>query len=1050
MKHFKLKFSRFDGDTVVVGEAVARIGIDDTGMSATANRVVATFDLVGKSAEKNAVANEQFAKSVSSVKTSLKTVKADAVRSFNTSLGGLREQLGSKQVSPKTKAKISGFLGKTRTSGYDNLKISQSNFLSKQDTNKVMTMNTQAQGLLSTAQADQAKYYNSIQKEGLKILEERAKLELQLSKSQSSNAFVDTGSVEKQSSALDKLRNSLTSVNTASEGAKNKFKGFINELKSVAVTWRILSGFFRGIINTFANLYDSAASYEEALNLYRTSFGEYAEAADKWAERISSALYLDPKDVMQYAGAFYNLTSGLGVSSKAAYLMSTNLTQLSYDMSSFLNIDVESAQAKIQSAMTGQSRAVASAGVAMQQATLQELAYSLGIQKNVADMTQAEKTYLRYIQLMRSTANMQMDLGKTIISPENALRVVKAQFVQLSRAIGQVFIPIVMAAIPYIMLLTQALQRLATWLGKKLGYEIAPIDYSNFKTASTYMDGLGDAADTTAGKVGKVGKAVDNISRSLASFDELNVVESESSSASPGSAGGVGGGGIGGGGISDLEPFLEGYDMLGKLTADFDKQLDTARENIKKILPIVEAIGGALLAWKISKKFIEDYLKVKDFMDNSKPLFEVISSPAAQTVGIVAGLIANVVANFKSVNDETDRFKEAWENNDLAEYFKIDSLDELIDKVRTFTFILQGGLPAALAIAGAKMGWFEGLIKKVKEGFGTAKEFIIKQLNNIKDKLVEIYEKNVAPIVEDIKKLWDEKLKPVFDKLKGAFDMTMDLIDKVVIKSGLLSSSFEIAFNIIKTILTPFRDTFREVFDFVRGKIDDFLDKIESITGIFKGVVDIIKGIKDGDWTKVWNGIKDVVVNAFNLITSPIRTVAKTVIKIAERMVNAVIDGVNGVIKAIKKIKIDVPDWVPKIGGNTYSLAGSINELSNVSWDTSAIDRLKTGIDFVPNDYYGPVFLDYGERVLTQAENRQYMKDNTAYLNNLSNSSATANNKQLANEIANAIVDSMRLAEESRQPDITQVYIGNEKVYEGYGTHQSRQADRWGTTYVKV
>ena len=160
------------------------------------------------------------------------------------------------------------------------------------------------------------------------------------------------------------------------------------------------------MLSTIYSLYDSAASYEEALNLYTVALGEYAEEGSKWAKRISNALYLDPTNIMQYTGGLYNLVQGLGVGSDAAYVMATNLTQLSYDMSSYLNIDVQSAFEKLQSAITGQSRAVASAGIAMQQASLQELAYTLGITKKVRTMSQAEKTYLRYIQILNSTKNI--------------------------------------------------------------------------------------------------------------------------------------------------------------------------------------------------------------------------------------------------------------------------------------------------------------------------------------------------------------------------------------------------------------------------------------------------------------------------------------------------------------------------------------------------------------------------------------------------------------------------------------------------------------------
>lgn len=844
---------------------------------------------------------------------------------------------------------------------------------------------------------------------------------------------------------VDRLREALERLNNRSEQGKTKFKEFIDQLRSTLVTWRIIGGFVKSIVSSFANLYDKAASYEEAINLYTVALGNYAEAGTKWANRISEALYLDPKQIMQYTGGFYNLVQGLGVGADAAYKMATNLTQLSYDMSSYLNIDVESAHDKLQSAITGQSRAVASAGIAMQQASLQELAYSMGIKANVADMTQAEKTYLRYIQIMRSTTNMQSDLARTIVTPENALRVIKTQFELLGRAMGQVFIPIVLKVIPYIMVLTEKLRELATWLAGLTGYKIADIDYSSLTTADTYLEGLGNTATDTAGKVNK---AADKINRSLAPFDELNVVESESSGA------GASGTGAGiPGGISNFEPFVDGYDMLAGLTDDFNNKLDTARENFDKILEAVKLIGGAFLAWKLTKKFMQDYVTVSDFMKKAKPLKEVISSPAIATVATIAGVIATVYSNFKSVNDETDRFKAAWESGDWEEYFKIDSLDELIDKIRTVTFILQGGLPAAIVIAGNKLGWFDDLGNKVKDTFGKLKDFLVKDVfTPIGDEIKNIYDDNIEPTINDVKELYNDVLKPVLDDLHNILKTIDDAVIDVTIKSGLLGSAFKVAGELIKNkFINTIKNELMPGIELTRAKIEIFISKIRSITGVFSGVTETLKGIKNGDWSTVWDGIKKTVVNAFKAMITPIAGAVLLILTALETMINAFIGALQGVVQAINKIKIKIPDWVPKYGGKEFS--PDLKEPKKISLGTEALKsflRLKTGMDFVPKDYFGPVYLDYGERVLTKEENKEYMQGNTNYISNLTRNSATTNNNQLVNDLARAIVDSMKLAEANRQPGITQVYIGNEKVYEGQGQYQNRQADRWGTNYIKI
>ena len=549
---------------------------------------------------------------------------------------------------------------------------------------------------------------------------------------------------------IGKLSNGMDKASNSS----NKFTQTMKKLAGAAVRWRILYGAFSRVWNILSNTVDKAAAYEEALNLYTVALGEYAEQASEWANKISTALYLDPKYIMQYTGALYNLVQGLGVSSDAAYIMSTNLTQLAYDMSSYLNIDVQSAYDKIQSAMTGQSRAVASAGIAMQQASLQELAYSMGIKTAVNEMTQAEKTYLRYIQIMRSTANMQGDLGRTLVTPENAMRVLKQQFELLGRAIGSVFIPIVMKAIPYVMALTQVLTDLAKKLASALGYELADIDYSSLTTADTHVE---DAFNNMSKNASGAAKSIKgSINRTLAAFDELNVVESESAGA---------GGGVGSGGpnlnLKDFEPYLTGYDMLAGLNDQLADKVEAAKKNLKVFGDILAKVLGVFLAIK-GLKAIDNLIKfvqglkaaglagkglpglLKKVMTYLKPVFSALGTGIKTLfqgklgieavhlrleqllgkAGTVAGGITSLAMSFITAASATRHFGDEGTTT-------------------TGSFLkLAGGVTAASLAAGAFLGPV-GLVAGAVVGLGGAIYGTVKNAEDLKKQLEQkiAYEK---------------------------------------------------------------------------------------------------------------------------------------------------------------------------------------------------------------------------------------------------------------------------------------------------------------------
>lgn len=378
------------------------------------------------------------------------------------------------------------------------------------------------------------------------------------------------------------------------EGVRVKLKEVNDEAKKGESLWsRLTKGLtgsaakmiaaWYGVTRTarkIKDITDSATEYEEALNLFTVTMGTNAEKAMQWVTKFSRALYIDDAGLMQYMGSLNSLISGLGVGAENSYLMSKNLTQLVYDLSSFKNLDIETSFRKIQSAMSGEIEPLRNVGVALSQNTLQELANELGIKQRVATMSEAEKAQLRYIQIIKSTTEWQGDMARTLISPANALRVLKQQFTLLGRAIGRVFIPFVMKAIPYIMALTQILTDFANKLAAMFGYEITDIDYSSLTGIKDNIIDIGDEAEDTTKKLNTM----------LAPFDELNVVQKKNEGTS-------GLASLGG----DLGLPLPEYDALAGLTAQMAENVDKAKKRLKDMIPIVKTIAGLLIGFKVVK-----------------------------------------------------------------------------------------------------------------------------------------------------------------------------------------------------------------------------------------------------------------------------------------------------------------------------------------------------------------------------------------------------------------------------------------------------------------
>ena len=382
----------------------------------------------------------------------------------------------------------------------------------------------------------------------------------------------------------------------------------------------------KSITSVIAGWITASNSYIENLNLFNVSMGQYAEEARNYAEQVGEVMGINPGEWMRNQGVFMTITEGFGVASDRAYTMSKNLTQLTYDLASFFNISTSDAFQKLESGISGELEPLRRLGYDLSVARLQQEAYNLGIEKSVTAMTQAEKAELRYYAIMTQVTNAQGDMARTLEAPANQLRILQAQVEQATRALGNLFLPILKAILPYAIALAKAIRMVAEIIAGFFGVSIPEFDMGTDAIGGV-ASGAGEAADG----LGDASKKAKELKNALLGIDELNVISPPEDSS--GGAGGAGG--IGGGGGLDFE--LPTYDFIAdavneqvdKIMAKIQPFLDWVRENIDEILAGVLAIGAAFLAWRIAKG-VQDFLRWLSTMKG----FNITGSIAFKIAGL--------------------------------------------------------------------------------------------------------------------------------------------------------------------------------------------------------------------------------------------------------------------------------------------------------------------------------------------------------------------------------------------------------------------------------
>ena len=760
-------------------------------------------------------------------------------------------------------------------------------------------------------------------------------LEFQI-KENSDSAVASLGRLEK---ALSSLKTATSGGASGLSGASKQVDSFNKSLNNIEKTSRSgkLGGFFQSLKTTgvlvgirmlrseLSKAITESNDYQEDLNLFTASMGQYAKEAQEYAENVGEVMGIDPAKWMRNQGVFNTLLTGFGSVSDRAYLMSKNLTQLGYDISSFFNISVEDAMQKLQSGISGELEPLRRLGYDLSQAKLEQTALTLGIEKSVSAMTQAEKAELRYYAIMTQVTTAQGDMARSLEAPANQLRIFQAQLTQASRAIGNIFIPILQKILPIAIAVLRIVRELADAIAKLFHFKLTEIDYSG-------VGNLASGAEDAAAGFDDATSAAKELKKSVMGFDELNILNGNTASGS-GSAGVSGGSGF------DFE--LPEYGFLN----DVSKQADEVTQKLKNALSWVLAIGAGLSAWRIGKKFGFNLQKtiglavgiygaltlVQNILDSIvngvtqenmagmifgmtlavTGLYVALGPVAGGITAIVSGLAVLAVAF-------TDAEKNGWnfQNQMLAVAGILAAGVGIGILTGSFIPLLIGMIASLLLSVTTATGHGQELIEGVKE---TLKGFI--------DFFAGIFTGDIERATNGIAGIFNglgKAIGAVIDGIRDWFNGLLDWIDQKT--NGKL-----------KPLITGIKAIVTAVFDNIKQTVGNVINEIKTI---FSGLIKFISGVFSMDFDKAWEGIKDIFKGVWN-----------TIIDLLNGAINIIIRGLNWLIKQMNKISFDVPSWVPAIGGKSIGV--------NISYiSENVLPHLAKGAVIPANDEFLAVLGD--------------------------------------------------------------------------------------------
>ena len=764
--------------------------------------------------------------------------------------------------------------------------------------------------------------------------------------------------------------------------------GGITKLLGIALSTASLIKFGKEAIGLASDL-------AEVDNVVNKAFGNMRSEMDALADSAIKNLGMSRLMAYQTGSTFMSMGKSMIANSEDAKNMALSLTKLTANMASFFNVSQDLASIALKSIYTGETETLKQYGVVMTEVNLKQFAQEQGIRKSYAAMTQSEKVMLRYQYVMNQLSYIGDDFIDTQDSWANQTRILSEQWKELLTILGSGLITVLTPVAKGLNMIVSALinvgNTISNILSSVFGIQMQQMS-ATAAAAEDVAGGYADAADSMGDYADATKKAAKAAKGALAPFDDLNVLQKDTSSGS-----GSGSGGSSGMQIQPVDPsaqtsaidqiqnkYKKFFDYINKLKDNFVKgfqsswnKLDVSSqfENIRKsaesikntladiftdrfvlasvdnfVQTVATSLGSmAASVTSIGATIAENFVGgMAIFLENNswdikgyiQKMFDVSADiTALATDGLET--FANVFSVFGDENGQqitanliqifADAFMMITEN--AAKFAR-----DIIDCIVTPFVENQDALKTAL----------DGLLGVIADLTSTISDGV----QHVTEKITELYDEHIHPFIENVKngiseliekflEFWNTYIQPILENLALMFEDTYE---------NHLKPVFDNIIEIIGIVIDILNDLWTNILQpiiawIIENILPIILPIIENLNQNIKDSVDFILDLINF----LLSGIK-LVFSALQILFTKdtdkvlrqteksVKNFVNSIIQMFENMVNRVINGINSLISGFNSIGFDLPDF---LGGGSWH--PSIPTIPTVSLPRLANGGITTG-----------------------------------------------------------------------------------------------------------
>src|SRR5699024_734667 len=342
-------------------------------------------------------------------------------------------------------------------------------------------------------------------------------------------------------------------------------------------------------------------------------------------------------------------------------------------------------------------------------------------------------------------------------------------------------------------------------------------------------------------------------------------------------------------------PHVEKFaNWLVKLSRKFENLGPKAKKAIVTIGGISAAIGPALIAIGSMStelgKITDLFSKFIPKLGGTKKGLLGLTGPIGLTITIIAGLVAGFVTAYnksETFRNVVNRLKDAFLN-------AVSGIKEFLTTNPQIQAFLNG----------------------MKTGFQTMKTHVSNAIGTV----VSFFKEKIA----QMKAFWDSNGTQILQAFRNVFNSIKTVVSPVM---NFLMAIFRKTFPILKTILGG---AFKAMLAIAKSVWGNIKGVVNGGLQFIQGLIKTFSGLFTGDFSKMWEGIKDIFSGAIKFLWNFVQvTCFGKLIKGAKLFIKPFKSGFSKMWNGIKNIFSTVINWIVSFVKKMFN--GMKNTVSSIN-----------------------------------------------------------------------------------------------------------------------